>query len=155
MSQTPQIKPQEEVSLRIDEIVRELANVIYYYRDRGSSTHERTKEVWGALQVLLSLRESSWGEWIPLIAKRYTPSDVGPKDAKYFEEHLQMLLQRFAEEARGSSPAMKRELAKTVRDALDVVVQEPFPDVCYYVKEFHQDALERERFEKCREVVKE
>lgn len=147
-----QVETQVEGS-RIDEVVRRLANVIYYYRGGGSSTHERTKEVWGALQVLLNIGEKSWDEWIPLIAKRYTPSDIGSRDAEYFERHLQILLQMFAKEAKGASPRMKRELAKMIRDALDVTVQAPFPDVCHYVKEFHSDALERERFKECKEVV--
>ncbi|MEM1606103.1 MAG: hypothetical protein QXW41_07675 [Fervidicoccaceae archaeon] len=146
--------PQTQVGeLRIDEVVRRLAYVIHYYRGRGASTHERTKEVWEALQVLLYMSEKSWDEWIPLIAKRYTPSDIGSKDAEYFEKHLLELLRMFAREAKGASPRMKTELAKIIRDALDASVREPFPDICNYVKEFHPDALEKERFKECKEVV--
>mgnify|MGYP001626362967 FL=1 len=134
-------------------MVRRLANVIAYYRRADSSTYERTKEVWGALQILLKLHESRWDDLIPLIVRRYTLRKAGRGDVEYFEKHLQMLLQKFAEEVKGSSPAMKRELAKTIRDALDVAVQNPFPDICSYLKEHHPDALERERFKECRKVV--
>lgn len=150
------VRPQTQIQVgesRIDEVVRRLAHVIYYYRGAVGSKHEKTKEVWGALQVLLYMNEKSWDEWIPLIAKRHTLSDVGSRDAEYFEENLRTLLQMFAKEAKGSSPRMKSELAKIIRDALDASVREPFPDVCEYVKEFHPDALERERFEECKEVV--
>ena len=137
----------------MDSVVRKLASVIYYYRGRGGSTHERTKEVWGALQTLLSMSEGSWDKWMPLIAERYAPTEVGPNDAKYFKDNLLALLKTFANEARGASPRMKRELAKIVRDALDASVQAPFPEVCEYVKAYHPDALERERFKECKEVT--
>ena len=142
-------------SLSMDSLVRRLASVIYYYRGRGGSTHERTKEVWGALQALLSMSERSWDEWMPLIAERYVPTDMGPDDIRYFKENLLALLQAFAKEARGASPRMKRELAKIVRDALDASVQAPFPEVCEYVKAYHQDALEEDRFKECKEVTGE
>lgn len=148
--------PQDQMEvdrLNMDKVVRTLACIIYYYRGRGGSTHERTKEVWEALQVLLYMNEKSWDEWIPLIAKRYTPSDIGSMDADYFEKQLLALLQMFAREARGASPRMKGELAKIIRDALDASVSNPFPDICYYVNEFHPDAFEKDRFKECKEVV--
>ena len=148
----PEAKTVVSSSSNMDGMVRRLASVIYYYRGRGGSTHERTKEVWGALQALLNMSEESWDEWTPLIADRYTPTDMGPNDAKYFKENLLALLRAYTREARGASPRMKRELAKIIRDALDASVQAPFPEVCEYVKSYHPDALERDRFKECKEV---
>lgn len=145
------IENEDEVS--IDGLIRRIANVIAYYRGSGGSTYERTKEVWNALETLLNLREDAWIEWIPLIAKRYTPTDIGSRDAEYFERLLLFLLRKFAYEAKEYNPSMKRELAKMVRDALDSATRNPFPEICFYIREFHPDALSRERFEECKEVI--
>lgn len=146
--------PMNEKEEFLDEIVRKLACVIAYRRGSGGSTYERTKEVWNALETLLNLNESSWNEWIPLIAKRYTPADVGGKDAEYFEENLLKLLKKFAKEAKDYNPLMKRELAKMIRDAMDASTKNPYPELCFYVRDFHPDRLQDERFkDKCKEVV--
>jgi len=149
----------KEYSFRLEEpgeadlaaLVERLGVMLAYYRGSGGSTYERTKEVWGALQSLLRISEKKWGEWIPLLAARYTP---GFGEAAYFRELLEALLRRFAEDVRGYNPAMKRELAKAVRDALDSVVASPYPQLCFFVKEFRPERLCDERFrERCKGVV--
>lgn len=104
--------------------------------------------------MLLKIPEDRWDEWIPLIASRYLPEDVRGRDREFFRQALEALLRRFAEEARGYNPYMKRELAKAVRDALDNLVASPYPQLCFFVKEFHPERLEDERFrDRCKGVV--
>lgn len=135
-------------------IVERLGAIIAYYRGY-MSTHERTKEVWGALEALLRLSEKKWSEWIPLLADRYTPKDRwAVEDRNYFKELLNALLAKFADEVRGYNPATKSLLAKTIRDALDAASSSPYPQLCFFVKEFHPDRLCDNRFrEKCAKVV--
>jgi len=135
-------------------LVERLGAIIAYYRGSAGSTHERTKEVWGALQTLLRLSEKKWSEWIPLIVEQHDPQFPSSNDNRYFKILLRALLERFAREVRGYTPAMKRLLAKSVRSALDSAVASPYPQLCFFVKEFHPDRVCDKRFkDKCREVV--
>ncbi len=149
------IENKDEVG--IDGLIRRIACPIVYYRGAKTpqrSTYEYTKEVYSALETLLNLRESTWSEWIPLLVERYTPPEFGSKDAEYFKKILLLLLQKFSEEAKKYNPFMRRELAKMIRNALDSAVTNPYPEICFYVKEFHSEALSRDRFKKCQEVIK-
>ncbi|MGB9809355.1 MAG: hypothetical protein ACPLSA_04865 [Caldanaerobacter sp.] len=148
-----QVESAREATL--DELVRRIGCIVAYYRGGGGSIYEKTKEVWGALETLLNLRESQWNQWISMISKRYIMREVGQKDGELFEKLLFFLLQRFAEEAKGYSPSMKREMAKMIRDALDSTVRNPYPDICFYVKDFHSERLSDERFKNCKEVLRE
>lgn len=137
-------------SLDLAGIVERLGAIVAYYRGSRGSTHERTKEVWGALKTLLSISEKKWGEWIPLIATRYTPSEFG-KASDYFRQLLEALLRKFADEVKGYTPAMKSHLAKLIRSALDSASENPYPQLCFFIKEFYPD---KELKEGCKEVVK-
>ncbi len=139
-------------------LVERLGAIIAYYRPaeapRYRSTHERTKEVWGALQALLRLSEKKWEEWIPLLVEQYSPDFPSPSDNEYFKKLLSALLERFANEVKGYTPAMKRLLARSIRSALDSASASPYPQLCFFVKEFHPDRLCDPRFkEKCMEVI--
>lgn len=135
-------------------LVERLGAIIAYYRGSGSSTHERTKEVWGALQTLLRLSEKKWEEWIPLIVEQYNPGFGAPKDNEYFKRLLRVLLEKFALEVKGYTPAMKRLLAKSIRSALDSASASPYPQICFFVKEFHPDRVCDSRFkDRCKEVI--
>lgn len=135
-------------------LVERLGAIIAYYRGSGSSTHERTKEVWGALQTLLRLSEKKWKEWIPLIVEQYNPGFPSPSDNEYFKVLLRTLLERFASEVRGYTPPMKRLLARSIRSALDSASAFPYPQLCFFVKEFHPDRLCDDRFkDRCKGVI--
>lgn len=140
-------------ALNLAGIVERLGAIIGYYRPM-QSTYERTKEVWGALELLLGISERKWSEWIPLLVERYTPERFSAKDAMYFKKLLYALLEKFAEEVRGYTPAMKSQLAKTIRSALDSVSKNPYPQICFFVNEFHNERISDKRFkEKCRGVI--
>jgi hypothetical protein len=130
----------EPEALDLAEIVERLGAILAYYRGRTSSTHERTKDVWGALKTLLRLSEKKWQEWIPLIAERYVPNDLG-KTTGYFHELLTVLLNKFAEEVRGYTPAMKLHLAKIIRSALDSASAHPEPQIKFFIQEFYPEKL--------------
>jgi hypothetical protein len=135
-------------------IIERLGAIIAYYRGTGGSTHERTKEVWGALKTLLRLPERKWGEWIPVIVEHYTPDFPGQKPVEYFKVLLHQLLERFAEEVKGYNPSVKNLLAKSIRSALDSASRSPYPQLCFFVKEFYSDRLCEDRFrDTCKEVV--
>jgi len=142
--------------LPISSIIERLGAIIAYYRGTSGSTHERTKEVWGALNLLLRLSEQKWSEWIPVIVEQYTPNLGSPRDTEYFKKLLQVLLQKFADEVRGYSPSTKRMLAKSIRTALDSVSSPPISSnksICFFVKEGHPERLSDERFKFCSEVI--
>ncbi len=134
-------------------IVERLGAIVAYYRP-GQSTHERTKEVWGALETLLRLSEKKWKEWIPIIVEYYNPGFPSPSDTEYFKKLLHALLKKFSSEVRGYNPSVKSLLAKSIRSALDSASGFPYPQLCFFVKEFHHDRLCDDRFkDKCKEVV--
>jgi hypothetical protein len=135
-------------------IIERLGAIIAYYKGEWSSTHERTKEVWGALETLLRLPERKWDRWIPLITDNYVLERGSPDDTVYFKELLKTLLVKFGEETRGYTPAMKLQLAKIIRSALDSASKNPYPQICFFVYEFHRDRLCSDRFkDKCRSVL--
>lgn len=139
--------------LGLAEIIERLGAIIAYHRP-GRSTHERTKEAWGALQALLRLSEKKWQEWIPVIVEHYKPDFASPRDTMYFQELLRALLKKFAVEVRGYNPSVKSMLAKSIRSALDSASSSPYPQLCFFVHEFHPDRLCDSRFKDvCREVV--
>lgn len=156
MSSGYEFKVKNPRSLSIGELVERLAAIIWYYRGREvlASAHAGTKEVWGALDALLRVHEKKWGEWIPLIVKRYTPDFPSASDEKYFGQLLQALLERFTEEMRGASPYLKGLMARIIRRALEKALKDPFPQVCFFVKEFHPDRVCDDRFRaQCMEVL--
>ncbi len=130
----------EPEALDLAGIVERLGAILAYYRGRSSSTHERTKEVWGALKTLLRLSERKWHEWIPLISERYVPNDLG-KATDYFHELLTALLSRFAVEVRGYTPAMKLHLAKIIRSSLESASGHPDPQIEFFIKEFYPEKV--------------
>lgn len=139
--------------LDLASIVERLGAIIGYYR-QGQSTHERTKEVWGALKTLLRISEKRWSEWTPLLVERYTPERMSSGDTEYFKQLFKALLSKFASEVKGYTPAMKLHLAKILRSALDSASANPYPQLCFFVSEFHPDRLCDKRFvKKCSEVL--
>mgnify|MGYP000094190167 CR=1 FL=1 len=129
-------------SRSLEEYVARLGAMVAYYRGRGRSTYERTKEVWGALQTLLRTPPRHWNEILGVIVKRYT-IDVRREDVrKCFENLLRGLLEKFIELARNYNPHMRLELAKAIRDALDVSVSSPKPEIDLFIKEFYPEKLE-------------
>ncbi len=135
-------------------IIERLGAIIAYYRGTVGSTHERTKEVWGALKTLLRLSEKKWDEWIPILVEHYTPDFRGQKPLEYFKTLLYHLLKRFADEVKGYNPSVKNLLAKSIRSALDSASGNPYPQLCFFVKEFYPDRLCDGRFkDKCKGVI--
>lgn len=140
-------------TLNLAGIVERLGAIIAYYRGTRGSTHERTKEVWGALNTLLRLSEKKWSEWIPIIVDHFTPDFASTKDVEYFKKLLKALLNKFHEEVKGYNPSVKSLLAKSIRSALDSVSGSPQPQICFFVNEFHPDRLSDERFNSCKKEV--
>lgn len=146
------IKNPEALSLA--DIVERLGAIIAYYRGTSSSAYERTKEVWSALKTLLRLSEKMWNEWIPIIAERYTLGSGSTKDIEYFKQLLRALLEKFSKEVKGYNPSVKTLLAKSIRSAIDSASRYPYPQLCFFVKEFHPDRLCDKRFkDTCEEVL--
>jgi len=141
--------------LPLSGIVERLGAIVAYYRGSTSSTHERTKEVWGALNLLLKLPERKWSTWIPIIVEQFAPDFGSQKDTEYFKKLLRTLLLKFSDEVRGYSPSAKMLLAKSIRSALDSASGSPYPQICFFVKEGHPERLNPpdERFKSCIEVV--
>lgn len=135
-------------------IIERLGTIVAYYKGSGGSTHERTKEVWGALKTLLRLSEKKWNIWIPVIVEHYAPDFGSQRDTEYFKQLLYSLLRKFAEEVRGYNPSVKNLLAKSIRSALESASGSPYPQMCFFVKEFHSNRLCDGRFkDKCMEVI--
>ena len=135
-------------------IIGRLGAIIAYYRGTGGSTHERTKEVWGALKTLLRLSEKKWNEWIPVIVEHYAPDFGSPSDTEYFKQLLQVLVKKFSEEVKGYNPSMKSLLAKSIRSAVGSASGSPYPQLCFFIREFHPDRLCDRRFkDRCKEVI--
>ena len=107
------------------------------------------------MKALLRLSEKKWQEWIPVIVEHYTITPASPSDAEYFKKLLHALLRRFSSEVRGYNPSVKSLLAKSIRSALDSASGSPYPQLCFFVQEFHPDRLCDERFkDRCGEVIK-
>ena len=142
-------------TLNLAGILERLGTIVAYYRGTGGSTHERTKEIWGALKTLLRLSERKWREWIPVIVEHYTPDFGSPRDVEYFKQLLHALLKKFSAEVKGYNPSVKSLLAKSIRSALDSVSGSPYPQLCFFVQEFHPDRLCDDRFKGvCSGVIK-
>jgi len=140
-------------ALDLNGIVERLGALIGYYRP-GQSTYERTKEMWEALEMLLKLSEKMWHEWIPLLVERYVPQDFSLDDATYFKKLLHTLLEKYSAESRGCNPAIKRALAKILRSALDSASKNPYPQICFLVRESRPERLSEPRFrDRCKNIV--
>ena len=129
----PEVNPQ---SLPLSEIVIQLGSMIRFVRKNATSTHEKSKEVYGALKTLLSLPERKYDEWIPLIATRYVPDGLQSKAGReYFRELLLSLLVKFKEETKGFNPTLKSKLAKIIRKAVASAYDNPSDVSTFFIKE--------------------
>jgi len=140
-------------NLTLADITERIGAIIYYYRGKSASTYDRTKEVWEALRTLLNLHEREWDTWIPLLIQKYTPNEFATADKEYFSKLLHALLIKYTQETKGKTPQLQRKLAKIIRDTIDATAEDPYPQVCFFLKEFHEERLTDERFKKCREVI--
>jgi len=139
--------------LSLEEIIVRIGSIISYYRGTKSSTHERTKEVWKALNLLINLPESKWDTWIPIIVNQFIPEFGSLEDTEYFKKLLHTLLLKVSNEVKGANPQIKITLIKSIRTSLDSVSKSPYPQICFFVKERHPDHLSDERFKPCEKVI--
>jgi len=138
-------RPEE---LGLHGIAERLGVMLWYWRarvrGRGASTYSLAKEVRGALEDLLGVREGLWGEMVRLLPESYTPEDIRKReDREYFKRLLGALLAKYAEAARGMAPQGRRRLLNVIVDAVVSVANSPWPQACYFIEELHSDLLQK------------